>query len=106
MPEVRIVQDQTVTTKPVDVSESEKRRLMLKYGLKSSGDVKTPVKPQNNMSFEDMVKMEEEERNRRMKPKVDDSGVKFVTEPDSGLTVEIKVTSNMDLGPTNRYKKI
>jgi len=73
-PEVRIIDQQQETVNvDANVSQSDAEYLLYKYGFKKEAPVAPqPEPPQNNLSFEDMVRQQElqqrrieEERNRR-----------------------------------------
>lgn len=72
-PEVRVIDNQQVTTSNPDVDQSEVDYLLAKYGYKQNYTPPTQTPYQNPQSFEDMVRNQEldqrrleEERNRRI----------------------------------------
>jgi hypothetical protein len=60
-PEVRIVQNQEVETKPVDVSQSEADAILAKYGYKQQyANPQTTIQdPNANLTFDEMIRRQE-----------------------------------------------
>lgn len=113
-PEVRIIQDQQEEIKPADISQNEKEMLLAKYGYKSSFEPNSQVN--NDLSFEDMIKQEEEKNRQRMHEQMlkangpkpytfggtYDSNTTYGTDGDSGYTFKVNIVSDMPL-PKNGY---
>src|SRR5581483_3570846 len=103
-PEVRIIEPQQSTeTKEVSVLDWEAQQLLQKYGFRPD-QVQVPIVPQpvNNpqadLSFEDMVRLEELERNRELEiqrrrnyPDPNYNNTNYVTDPDSGFNYKIEI---------------
>jgi hypothetical protein len=117
-PEVRIIQSQEVETKSEqELSQSEINSLLAKYGYSNtqlSINNHTPEPPKNNMTFDEMVRLEEnklkaeEERKRLINngPKsvtfdqrnVGYSETKYGTLDDEmGIGIQISIVSDMNL---------
>jgi hypothetical protein len=109
-PEVRIVQQQSEEIKPAQISRSEEEALLAKYGFnKPTNNYPTnPTKPQNNLTFEEMCRLQDEElrrqkekRNKQMygpKPTTFTSDEYYSEEKwgsDDGLNFKVTVVSNM-----------
>lgn len=65
-PEVRVLDNQVVTTSEPLITQAEADALLAKYGYKQnyqSNDY-IPEPPKNNLTFEEMAKMEEEKQRR------------------------------------------
>ena len=100
---IRIVQNQEEEIKDVQISEYEKEMLLAKYNFRP-----TPVASQNdNLSFEDMLQMEEnkkfELKRKQNGPKPItfggefNSDTKYDTDNDLGFSYKINIVSNMKL---------
>ena len=64
-PEIRVIDNQQVTTTDVNVSQSEADYILAKYGFKQPNPVSSPVQMQSNpQTFEEMVHQQEQERQR------------------------------------------
>lgn len=63
MPEVRIIDNQQITSSDVNVSQSEADYLLAKYGFKQN--YITPIIPKlNPQTFDEMIQQQENERQR------------------------------------------
>ena len=117
-PQVRIVnnQEETINDNP-NFSQSEMDNLLAKYGY-SSNNVQLnnnhiPEPPQNNLTFEEMMRLEEEKIKNANKPKpntitIDPNDVRFHTTSygsidDTGFGIQITISSDMDING-NRYR--
>lgn len=117
-PQVRIVntQEEVVNDNPM-VSQSEMDNLLAKYGY-SSNDVclnndHIEQAPVNNLTFEEMLRMEEAKEMRQNKPKpntvtIDPNDVRYHSTSygsidDTGFGIQITISSDMDING-NRYR--
>lgn len=59
--EIRIVQNQEIETKTIEVSSSEADALLAKYGYKQqyTPQTTTPINPNQDLTFEEMVRRQE-----------------------------------------------
>lgn len=102
-PDVRIIQPQTQEI-TADVSGYEADALLAKYGFKQ-GNLVQPSNPDNGMTFEEMVRKEEEKMasqlNNRNRPRAitfDDSRTNYAEskwsslEDETGMNIGIQVT--------------
>lgn len=113
-PEVRIIQDQQEELKPAEISQNEAEMLLAKYGYKSESDISNNSK-NDDLSFEDMIKLEEEKNSKRLQEQLlKNTGPKpytfggsyesdtiYGTDGDTGYTFKVNIVSDMPL-PKNR----
>lgn len=111
--EVRIIQSQEVITNTHDASQAEVNALLAKYGYTKEDVIITKPQPENNLSFEDMVRMQEaekkaEEQRRSMingghNPVSFDPRTKSYSETrygsidDTNFGIEISIVSDMKI---------
>lgn len=113
--EVRIIQSQEVVTNINDASQAEVNALLAKYGYtKADQNINiTQSQAENNLSFEDMVRIQEadkkaEEQRRNMmngghNPVSFDPGTKSYSETrygyidDTNFGIEISIVSDMKI---------
>lgn len=115
-PEVRIIQSQEEQTQPANIDSWEAEQLLRKYGHQPqqfSTREEQPIKPVNNLTFEEMVAQEEarlreEEMRRRARmngPRPTtfdgsrgyDSEVKYSSDEDTGFGFKIEITTDMKI---------
>lgn len=102
-PQVKEVQASRVESER-EVIGYEAEELLRKYGYQSSHTSTIKEKPENSMSFEDMIKMEESKRKQKMEQKPATfnsdgyySETKYGTEPESGYGFKIEIKSDMKI---------
>jgi hypothetical protein len=109
-PEVRIVQDQQEEIKPAEISQNEQEMLLAKYGYKSNSNL-SQEPTSNNLSFEEMIRLEEEKNRQRLQEQMMkansakpytfggsyDSNTTYGTDTDSGYTFKVNVVSDMPI---------
>jgi len=103
-PEVRIVQNQEEEIKPADISQNEMEMLLNKYGYSSTN---IEVNSDNQLSFEDMIRLDEEKNREISKKKTSQGPITFTGDydqetiygrsDDSGYTFKIDIVSDMPL---------
>lgn len=99
---IKIVQNQEEEIKDIQISEYEKEMLLAKYNFRP-----TPIQQSDNLSFEDMLQIEE---NKRIELKRKQNGpqpitfggefnsdTKYDTDNDLGFSYKINIVSNMKL---------
>jgi hypothetical protein len=99
---IRIIQNQEEEIKDIQVSEYEKEVLLAKYNFRP-----TPIQPSDNLSFEEMLQIEE---NKKLELKRKQNGpqpitfggefnsnTKYDTDNDLGFSYKINIVSNMKL---------
>ena len=99
---IKIVQNQEEEIKDIQISEYEKEMLLAKYNFRP-----TPIQQSDNLSFEDMLQIEE---NKRLELKRKQNGpqpitfggefnsnTKYDTDNDLGFSYKINIVSNMKL---------
>jgi hypothetical protein len=110
-PEVRIVQDQQEEIKPADISQNEAEMLLAKYGYKSNNNQNYQNTQSDELSFEEMIRQEEEKNRQRMHEQMlkangpkpytfggsYDANTSYGTDGDSGYTFKVSVVSDMPL---------
>lgn len=114
-PQVRMIEDQQIENKPIEVSGWEAEQLLRKYGHEPQqfSTRQEEEQPKQGLTFEEMVAQEEErlrreENLRRAKmngPKPTtfdgsrgyDSEVKYGTDDDSGFNFRIEITTDMKI---------
>lgn len=115
-PEVRIIQNQEIETKQVQVSQSEADALLAKYGYKEPTTFSAePTKPStSDLTFEEMVRIHEQEQEQKRqraerlrnggKPVSFDqynmnySSTKYTSiDDDNSLGIKIQIVSDMKI---------
>lgn len=111
-PEVRVLDNQVITTSEPVISQSEADALLVKYGYKQpyQSNNYIPEPPKNNLTFEEMAKMEdekikraEEERIRRMNGPnpitFDGNQVKYAetkwSSIDDNIGIQVQIVTDM-----------
>ena len=110
-PEVRIIQDQQEEIKPAQISQNEEEMLLAKYGYKSNSNISPQQTSNNDLSFEEMIRLEEEKNRQRLQEQMlkanspkpytfdgsYDSNTIYGTDTDSGYTFKVSVVSDMPI---------
>lgn len=114
-PQVRIVSGQSEEYNPIEVSGSEAEMLLYKYGYNPNGlntqsNNVIPHNPNSDLTFEEMVRMEEEKKKRDMEsnwmkqngPKPKTFGGDYYNninyaDIDGVFSAKIEIVSNMKL---------
>lgn len=115
-PQVRLIEDQKIQSKDVEVTGYEAEQLLRKYGYDNQNFSTIPNQPhqtKKDLTFEEMIAQEEtkrreEEMKRRAKlygPKPTtfdankgyDTEVKYGSDEDTGFTFKVQIVSDMPI---------
>lgn len=107
-PEIRIIDNQQTSTTSVEVSGYEAENLLAKYGYKTNNHPNlTPVNPSQNLTFEEMVRKQEDEQRRIEEDRMRRlSGPKAVTFDDNRVGYSETKWSSMDINGNNLGIKV
>jgi hypothetical protein len=110
-PEIRIIQSQQEEINQADVSQNEIDMLLSKYGYSQKKFDNSYTDSNNNLTFEEMVRLEEEKNKnllneKRLKMKSSkpytfdgdyDSETSYGTDSESGFTFKVNIVSDMPI---------
>lgn len=118
-PEVRIIQDQHIETKPQEVTSSEAANLLAKYGYSThqttstnnnsdnSGLTVQELYNQYDREMEIQRQMELERRNRPKSVTFDNRNINYSSTDyrslDDGFGIQVQVVSDMPINNNRRY---
>ena len=118
-PEVRIIQDQQIETKPQEVTSSEAANLLAKYGYSThqttstnnnssnSGLTVQELYNQYDREMELQRQMELERRNRPKSVTFDNRNINYSSTDyrslDDGFGIQVQVVSDMPINNNRRY---
>jgi hypothetical protein len=102
-PDVRIIDTQKEEIKSVNISQSEADALLAKYGYKQSfSTTSNPTAKSNPLTFEEMVKQQENEKRRIEQERINRSmGPKPVSFDGRNVTYSEVKYSNLEVDDTN-----
>ena len=105
-PEVRIVQNQEVETKPVDVSQSEADALLAKYGYKQQyANTQTTIQdPNANLTFDEMIhRQEAKDAEQRARLERQRNGAQPVSFDPYNMNYSETKYTNLEVDNTNTF---
>lgn len=112
-PEVRVLDNQVITNSEPVISQSEADALLAKYGYKQSyqSNYNIPEPPKNNLTFEEMAKLEEEKQRKLEEDRIrrmsgpnpitfDGSQVKYAETKwssidDTNIGIQVQIVTDM-----------
>lgn len=111
-PQIRIIEDQSEEIKPADISQNEAEMLLAKYGFSKPNENSEQTNNNvNDLSFEEMVRQEEQKRNQKFQEELHkirgpkpitfggkyDSDTLYGTDEDTGYTFKVNIVSDMPI---------
>ena len=99
-PEVRIIEPQQSEIKDAQILDWEVQQLMQKYNIQQPPQQSIPTPPNNDLTFEEMVQLEErrlrqEAENRKMRHEQSQQNngprINYVTDDDTGFNYRIEI---------------
>lgn len=118
-PEVRVIHDQEISSKPVEVTSSEAASLLAKYGYSTHQDTSKPTTNSNqgltvqelydqyDRELELQRQLEIERRNRPKSITFDSKNINYSStdyrDLDGGFGIQVQVVSDMPINNNRRY---